>query len=309
MYSMRMAHLAGIDLNLLVALDALLRQRSVSRAASEVGLSQPAMSRTLSRLRELFDDPLLVRTGHSMVPTPRALSLIEPLAASLEAIRRTLEPPDKFDPLVARRAFVLGAVDTTQAVVLPRLLEFLSNKAPGIEVSTAPIRSTEELFALLASGERDFAIGRFESPADGIHCERLYADRIVCLARRDHPRVRGTLTMKGYLAESHMAQEEASPLERPFTIESLLAAKGLIRHVACRVENLAMAPLVVSRTNLLCTAPEQTIAPFAEGLNLRVLEPPFDAPAFELQIVWHERNERDGGHRWLRETLRELFSA
>jgi len=306
---MRMTHLAGIDLNLLVALDALLRHCSVSHAASEVGLSQPAMSRTLSRLRELFDDPLLVRTGHSMVPTPRALSLTEPLAASLEAIRRTLEPPDEFDPALARRAFVLGAVDTTLAVVLPRLLECLSHEAPGVEVSTAPIRSTEELFGLLASGERDCAIGRFESPADGIHCERFYKDRIVCLARRDHPRIRGKRSMKSYLAESHLAQEEASPLERPFTIESLLAEQGLIRRVACRVENLAMAPLVVSRTDLLCTAPEKTIAPFAEGLNLRVLEPPFDAPAFDLQIVWHERNDQDEGHRWFREKLHALFNA
>jgi DNA-binding transcriptional LysR family regulator len=235
--------------------------------------------------------------------------LSEPLAASLEAIRRTLEPPDEFDPAVARRTFVLGAVDTTQAVVLPGLLEFLSHNAPGIEVSTAPIRSTEEVFALLASGERDFAIGRFESPADGIHCERLYSDRIVCLARGNHPRIRGKLTMKNYLAESHLAQEEASPLERPFTIESLLAAEGLNRHVACRVENLAMAPLVVARTDLLCSAPEKTIAPFAKGLNLRVMEPPFDAPAFGLQIVWHERNDRDGGHLWFRERLRELFKA
>lgn len=305
---MRFMHLAGVDLNLLVALDAILRQRSVTRAAAEVGLSQPAMSRALGRLRDLLDDALLVRSGQGMVPTPRALELVGPLSACLEGIRRTLEPPGDFDPRRARRAFVVSALDTTQAVVLPRLLARIAREgATGVELSTAPLRSEGDTFTQLISGQRDFAIGRFEAPPPGIRRALLYRDRIVCVVRRNHPRVRGRLTLKRYLAESHLAAESFVPVERPFTIDSLLARQGLNRRVVGRVENLAMAPLVVARTDLLCTAPEQTIAPFAEGLGLRAVELPFPAPGFDLHLAWHERNDRDGGHAWLRQILLDLF--
>ena len=305
---MRQTHLSEIDLNLLVALDALLRERSVTRAATEVGLSQPAMSRVLARLRDLFDDPILVRTGRKMVPTARALAVAVPLGRSLEAIRRTLEPPAEFDPATAQREFILSAVDTTQAFVLPRLLEHLGRQAPGVEVTTGPLRSTSEAFAQLASANRDLAIGRFESPPDGIHSEILYPDQIVCLVRKGHPRVRGKLDMKRYLAESHLAPESVSDVERPFTIDGLLAERGLTRRVACTVENLAMAPFVVARTDLLCSAPGRTITPFAEGLGVRVLDPPFETPGFDLHLAWHERNDRDPGHQWLRKTVLGLFA-
>jgi DNA-binding transcriptional LysR family regulator len=308
MKAMRQTNLSAIDLNLLVALDALLREGSVSRAARAVGLSQPAMSRTLGRLRDLFDDPLLVRAGHAMVPTARARELAEPLARSLEAIRRTLDPPGRFDPSTALRSFVVGAVDTTQAVVLPRLLEAIEVEAPGIDVSTAPLRSAEETFVQLASGERDLAIGRFEALPDGIRRALLYADRLVCLVREGHPRIRGRLTMKRYLAESHLSVESAAPVERPFTIEGLLAERGLSRRVVCRVDNLAMAPFVVARTDLVASAPERTVAPFARGLGLRVLAPPFAAPTFELHLAWHARADRDEGSAWLRERMLALFA-
>jgi DNA-binding transcriptional LysR family regulator len=302
-------HLGTVDLNLLVTLDALLRQRSVTLAADELGLSQPAVSRALGRLRDLLDDPLLVRSGHSMVPTPRAMSLIEPLYASLTAVRRTLEPPGEFDAASAQRAFVISAADTTQAVVLPPLLAYISGEAPGVEVSTAPFRSTDGLFEKLASGEHDLGVSRFESPPEGIRTEFLYHDRMVCLVREDHPRIRRKLTMKRYLAEAHLAQESSSPVERPFTIEGLLAKQGLKRRVVCTVGDLAMAPYVVARTDLICSAPGETIRPYAEGLKVRVLEPPFEAPGFRLQLAWHERSDTDPAHAWLRNTVLSLFEG
>lgn len=298
---MHQTNLAAVDLNLLVALEAILREQNVTRAAAEIGLSQPAMSRALGRLRDLLDDPVLVRAGHRMLPTPRALALAAPLSAILDGIRQALAPPDAFDPEHAQRTFVVSALDTTQAVVVPPLLERIARAgARRIELSTAPLRSEGETFAQLATGRRDFAIGRFVSPPSGIRCRTLYRDRIVCVVRRSHPRVRGRLTLKRYLAESHLSAESFDPIERPFTIERLLAGQGLNRRVVGRVENLAMAPLVVARTDLLCTAPERTIAPFAEGLGVRLLPLPFDAPEFELHLAWHERNDGDAGHAWLR---------
>jgi DNA-binding transcriptional LysR family regulator len=114
--------------------------------------------------------------------------------------------------------------------------------------------------------------------------------------------------MERYLAESHLAPELVTPLERPFTIEELLAEQGLERRVVCTVENLAMAPFVVARTDLLCTSPGRTILPFAKGLGLRILDPPFDAPGFDLHLVWHERSERDTGHAWLRQLVLDLHA-
>ncbi len=308
MKRMRQTHLSAVDLNLLVAFEALMREQSVSRAAQEMGLSQPAMSRTLSRLRDLFEDPLLVRMGHRMVATPKALDLVAPVNTALAAVRRTLEPAEAFDPATARREFRICAFDTTQAVVLPRLLARLAGDAPGVDVVTAPLHSNPETFRQLAADQRDLAIGRFETVPEGVRCAPLYRDRIVCLAREGHPRVRSRLTLKRYLAEAHLAPESESSVDRPFTIDALLAKEGLTRRVVCTVENLAMAPFVVARSDLLCTAPGETIAPFARGLGLRVFEPPFDAPSFDLQLAWHERSERDEGHAWLRQALLDLFA-
>ncbi|MDP6977993.1 MAG: LysR family transcriptional regulator [Myxococcota bacterium] len=305
---MHQTHLAGIDLNLLVALDALLRERSVTRAAAAVGLSQPAMSRALARLRDLLNDPLLVRHGHAMVPTPRAIEITTPLAAALEAVRRTLEGPAPFDPATASREFKLSAADTTQPVVLPRLLARIGESAGGVEVSTFPLRSNPTAFAGLASGQLDLAIGRFDAPPEDIRLALLYRDAMVCVARRDHPRIRRRLTLRRYLAEGHLAAESDSPVDRPFTIESILGEQGLARRVACTVENLAMAPYVVAGTDLICSAPRTSIEPFASGLGLRIFEPPFPTPGFNLHLAWHQRMDRDPGHQWIREMTLELFA-
>lgn len=304
---MRKSNIAGVDLNLLVALDALLRERSVSRAARVVGLSQPAMSRALGRLRDLFDDPLLVRAGHGMVATPQALALSEPLAAALQAIRRTLAPSGEFTPATTRRSFRIGGTDTTQAVVLPPLLERFGRVAPGVAVSTMPLRSPRETFERLAHAEWDLAIGSFADAPDGIRTAPLFRDRIVCLVRVDHPRVRDTLGLDEYLAESHLSIEPATPDDQPFTIEALLRERDLERRVVSRLENVAMAPFVVARTDLVCTAPRRTIAPFAEGLGLRVLEPPFEAPPFDLALAWHASVEADPANVWLRGSIASLF--
>ena len=307
MKNMREVNIEAIDLNLLVALDALLRERSVSRAATSVGLSQPAMSRALGRLREVMEDPLLVRQGHRMLPTPRALGLVEPVAAAIAAVRLAFTPSDAFDPHTARRRFRLGAVDTTLAVVLPLLLGRLDEIAPGVEVGTAPLRSTADCFDRLVGGEWDLAIGRFPSPPEGLEKRLLFEDRIVCVVRRDHPRIGESLTLDDYVAEAHLSVETGAPDDQPFTIEDRLRSQGFERRVVSRLENLAMAPFVVAQTDLLCTAPLRTIAPFADGLGLRMLELPFETPAFELELAWHASVDVDPANEWLREVIAALF--
>ncbi len=296
-------NITNVDLNLLVALDALLREQNVSRAARAVGLSQPAMSRALGRLRDLFDDPLLVRAGHGMMPTPRAVGLVEPLASALHAIRRTLEPEEPFDPATARRSFRLAATDTTLAVVLPALLERLGSEAPEVVLRTAPLRSSADCFDRLFAADWDLAIGRFDAAPDGIKRAPLFSDQIVCLARIGHPRIEEELTLDGYLEEAHLSIEAGLAGDQPFTIEDVLRSQGLERRVVSRLENLAMAPFVVARTDLICTAPRRTIEPFASGMGLRILEPPFETPAFELELAWHASVEADPANTWLRESI------
>ncbi|MBW2268889.1 MAG: LysR family transcriptional regulator [Deltaproteobacteria bacterium] len=298
-----------MDLNLLVALEALLAERNVTRAAARVGLSQPAMSRALGRLRELLEDPILIRSGHRMVPTARALAAEEPLERALEAIGAALAPEPEFDPARTRRSFAMGCLDTTQVVVLPRLLERLAREAPGLDVETRSLVSNRETVAELAVGQLDLAIGRFDATPPGFHSAPLYSDRVVCLVRRGHPRIRRHLSLKRYLAEAHLATETVSHSDLPFTVEALLAQQGYARRVACTIGSLATAPLIVSRTDLVCTAVSRTIEPFAKGLGVRTFPPPFDAPAIELRVVWHERAVGDRGHAWLRATLLDLFGT
>ncbi len=304
---MREVNILAIDLNLLVALDALLRERSVSRAAGAIGLSQPAMSRALGRLRDVLEDPLFVRQGHRMLPTPRALALVEPVAAAVAAVRLAFTPTEAFDPATAHRRFRVGATDTTLAVVLPLLLGRLDEVAPRVAVGTAPLRSTADGFDRLVAGEWDVAIGRFPTPLEGLHKRRLFDDRIVCLVRRDHPRIGATLTLEGYVAEAHISVETGAPDDQPFTVDDVLRSRGLDRRVVSRLENLAMAPFVVAQTDLVCTAPLRTIEPFARGLGLRMLEPPFETPAFELELVWHASVDADPANQWLRELIASLF--
>lgn len=300
---MRVENLSAIDLNLLVALDALLAERSVTRAAARVGLSQPAMSRALSRLRDLLDDPVLVRSGREMVPTSRALEASVPLHRALDAVRRVVEPSPGFAPAESTRSFSLSCIDTTQVIVLPHLIETLAGDAPRVSLETRSHASSADAFRSLGAGELDLAIGSFERVPTGIRQVPLYTDRVVCLARRGHPRVGSRITLEQYASEAHLAAEPVARADLPLTVEALLAKHGLTRRIAVKVTNHAIAPLIVSRTDLLCTATERMIRPFAAALSLRVLKLPIEFGELELQLIWHDRLHRDAAHRWLREEI------
>jgi DNA-binding transcriptional LysR family regulator len=244
-----------------------------------------------------------------MVPTSRALAARAPLHQALDAVRRTLEPSLEFEPAESTRSFSLSCIDVTQVIVLPPLLDALIRDTPGISVEARPLPTAGDTFRGLAAGELDLAIGRFDALPAGISQAPLYADRIVCLVRRDHPRIRGRITLKQYLAESHLAAEPMARADLPFTVETLLEKRGLSRRVAAKVANHAIAPFIVSQTDLVCTATERMISPFKAGLKLRALAPPLEFDELELQLIWHERVEQDPAHRWLRETMLGLFRS
>jgi len=298
------SHLGAIDLNLLVILDALLEERSVTRAADRVGMTQPAMSHALGRLRKLFDDPLLLRTPRGMVPTARAEALIEPVRRALGELERAVFHRPAFDPLVERRSFSIGAADYAETVLLPPLLEQIGKKAPGIDLMVRVFRA-EDMEEDLESGQLDLAITVLqdnEQPA--VVQKRLFQERFVCVVRKDHPNVGEALTLEEYVSLSHAL---ISPRGRKGGyVERELAKLGLSRRVALTVPHFLVAPMVVAQSDLVLTLPERLAKIFASMLPLRVVDPPLPVPGFNVSQVWHERQQHDPAHVWLRGLIMEV---
>ncbi len=296
---MREVNLAGIDLNLLVALDALLAERSVTRAAERVGLSQPAMSRALGRLRALFGDRLLVRTSAGLVPTPRAEALAPRLRAVLAEVGRIVQAPS-FDPARMRDTARIAMPDYLSILLLPALLRRLEREAPGLDIVLAPPRATT--LAELEAGELDLAIGNFPDVPAGFYGNTVMTERFACLMRRGHPALTGPLTPQVYAGLRH-ALITIRDDRSPGTVDEALARLGLARRIALRVPNFLAAPLIVAETDLVVTLPLRLAQWLAGRADVQVLEPPLDLGSFSMTQLWHERRRDDAEHAWLRTTV------
>ena len=297
-------NLAAVDLNLLVALDALLSERSVTRAARRIGLSQPATSHALGRLRDLLGDPLLVRVGGGMALTPRGEALAEPTRAALDAASRVLAPRGAFDPAAETRPLRLAGADFTQVDILPRLCARLAEEAPGIDVQVHP--APEDLLGLVQRGEVDVALGpvRFSGLQPGLEEEPLFEERFVCVVRDGHPLTRGRLTLERFAAARHAMIAPRG--KAGGVVDDLLAKHGKTRRVAARVAHFLVAPHVVAATDLVLTLPERVARLYEEQLPLRTLKLPFEVPGFTVSMIWHERSKSDPALRWARGLLREV---
>lgn len=294
-------HLAGIDLNLLVTLDALLTEHSVTRAAARLGLSQSAVSHALGRLRELFSDPLLVRGRGGMLMTPRAESLIMPLRRGLADLGRVVASGATFDPGRDSRRFFAAATDYVEATLLPPLLAHVTRTAPGVDLDLRPLAA--DLALALESGDLDVAMVAYRAPeAPGLRQKKLFAEDFVCVARRDHPAIDGDcLDLDTYTALAHAL---IAPSGRAGSVvDAALAELGRSRRVALRVPHFLVAPLVVAGSDLILTCPRRTAQALARTLPLTLLEPPLSLPAFDVWAVWHERYQHDPAHAWLRAAI------
>ena len=314
---MRVLHssspLAGLDLNLLLVLDALLTERHVTRAGRRIGLTQSATSRALARLREHFAVPLLIRDGNALLPTTRAEQLFEPLALALAGLAEALSDPTPFDPKTARLTFSIAAADYGQFVALPPLVAHLQTIAPGVDLVVKDLGATKVADAL-AEGHIDLALAPRPGSArlarrgtevfdEGAHLYRrhLFDERFVCLVRRDHPRVKKRLTLETFVALPHAF---IAPRGTPGGIvDDALGALGLERHVAVMLQSFLVAPWLIARTDLIITLAERLANALSTTLPLRVLPPPLTLPPFAIEAIWHERRHRDPAHRWLRGEL------
>lgn len=298
-------NLSAIDLNLLRIFEALMSERQVTRAGRKLGLSQPAMSNALNRLRFLFKDELLVRGPAGMQPTPRALELEVPIRQALQQIEAVLRAGQGFAPATARRGFAVGFADYAGALLLPALTARLRS-APGIDLRVEPTDG-EAAAAAVDAGGLDAALGTFPAPLPRLRQAPLFEESPVCVARRDHPELARGLGLETYLALSHLRVTSQEGPER--ALAQLLEERGLERRVALSLPQLLLAPEALAGSDLLGTMGERLARRAAERWPLAVWAPPFDLPRFRLSLVWHRRNDNDPAQQWLRETLQSLAAT
>ena len=299
---MHAVHLKDLDLNLLLALDALLGEGHVTRAARVVGLSQSAMSHALARLREKLDDPLLVRTPRGMEPTARARALAAPLRAALLELDRAIAPPVVFDPKRAVHTFHLGLSDYDELIVMRPLLRRLARDAPGLNLVLRP-SSLPQWTGLLARGELDLMLRPAASDDDmaGLYKRVVVKDRFVVVARKGNPHVAGRLTLKRYVDAPHAL---VAPGGTPRgLVDDLLAQRGLSRRVALSVPHFLVAPHFIAESDLLLTLAERVAEVYAPMLDLELHPLPLPLPGFSIHAFWHARLQHDPAQRYLRELL------
>jgi len=288
-----------IDFNLLVTLDALLAERSVSRAAQRLNLSQPALSAQLARLREMLGDPLFVPSHRGMTPTPLALGLQAPLAAALAQLRDVVTSARAFDP--ARDEFTLHVAcsDYVQAALLLDFTLALRRDAPGLRIALRPADSTR-LEAQMEKGDVDLAVLTPEGIAESLRSRPLFEERYVFIARRGHPALRRSLDTQRFCELEHVM---VSPRGGSFTtpVDEVLDAQGLRRRVVVSASTFHSVLDLVERSDLVALVPARLV----EGRpnRLRVLEPPLPVPGFAIHMAWHNRNHGDAAQRWVRERL------
>lgn len=289
----------NIDLNLLVALDALLAERSVSRAAVRLHLSQPAASALLARLRALFDDPLLLRSARGMLPTPRALELLGPVRQVLDEIDAIVQPRALFDPASAAHTFTVSASDSVEYALVPKLLDYLERKAPGVSLEVLPL-DLPAVSRQLESGEVDLYITALQNAMPGLHVRPLYAERIVSVVRRKHPGVGERLSLDEFCALEHI-RVSVPGSEFSMQIDQTLATLGRRRRTRLVVPHFLLVPEIVARSDMISALPERLARGYAT--KLRIFDPPLEVEGFTVGEIWHERNQRDPAQQWLRDVL------
>jgi DNA-binding transcriptional LysR family regulator len=303
---MRAPNLEKLDLNLLLVFDALMKERNVTAAAANLGLTQPTLSHALNRLRQTCGDPLFVRTPKGMQPTAYALSINFPISSALDLIRRSLAPGGEFDPASSTRLFRIVMTDIGVATFMPPLVAKLRQQAPKIriEVSVVPVDQYRET---LQSGDVDLAVGQMPPIVAGFYQQRLIEDRHVVMAARNHPRLGGPLTVETYLREAHLRVMLSG---RPQSvIDQVLQDMGLQRDVAVTVPHYtAVAPLVCA-SELLATVPSRIFDAMSRSGQVQKLELPFETPPIVVRQFWHERNHGDPGLMWLRQIIHDLLAA
>jgi DNA-binding transcriptional LysR family regulator len=300
MQIMREVNLRSIDVNLLVVLEGLLDHAHVTLAAERLGMSQPAVSRALGRLRALLKDPLLVRSAEGLALTPRARALRAPLKIILSGIK-TLVTSERFDPATARGTLTIAATDHMSILLLPRLMASLFREAPLLDMRVVSFRP--ETMVDAAQGRIDIIIGVEENPRQGaFHSEALFTDHFVTLVRKGHPAAKDW-GLDRFLTLDHVLVTIFG--DGQGAIDDVLERAGLSRRIALRLPHFIAAMNIVSTSDLVVTIPASIARRYAKDLRLQLLEPPVDRPPFTVVSIWSEVVHADPAHAFLRQKIRE----
>lgn len=290
------------DLKLLQLFDTLYDTRSVTRAADQLGQSQPTISIWLKQLREHLGDPLFVRTGSGMSATPRADALIGACREILESIRRLSERDAGFVPATANRRFRICMTDASHVTILPRLLAHVRAEAPGIRLEVAKIDGNTE--RALESGEADLAIGYVPWMAGGIYQQQLFEQDWVCLTNASHARIRAKLTLRQYKTEGHVLIAAGTGAQ---LLDLALGRERIDRQVSLVLPGFLGLGSIVQTTDLIATLPRHIGMTLADANRLRMHECPFAVEHFFVRQHWHLRYHHDAGNRWLRGVVATIF--
>jgi DNA-binding transcriptional LysR family regulator len=296
---------SSIDLNLFVALDALLDEGSVGGAAQRLHTSSPAMSRTLARLRRILEDPILVRAGRVMVPTPRALAMQSGVHELVEQGRRLLSPAEQPDPATLRRTFSVQIGDLLSNTIGARLVARIRGEAPGVTLRF--VGESHEDTDALRDGSVDLELGQMRRTHPETHIEPLFSDRMVGVVRAGHELTRKRVTLQRFAAAEHVISSRRGRLTGP--IDDLLADHGLRRRVVVCTPSALGSLHLIQNSDLVGIAPLVITRGTVEALSLRTFDIPLELPALDLSVAWHPRYDADAAHRWLRRCVREAFLA
>lgn len=291
-----------LDLNLLHVFDTIYREGSLTRAAKALHLTQPAVSHSLSRLREHFDDPLFIRQGNEMVPTPLARRFLESMKPGLNQIQGAVNQFHAFDPASQRKTYSLGLRDVLESTFLPQLMQRLA-PYPELEIVSrrTPRRDME---TQLAAGKLDFAVDVLLPVSSQTSHELLRQDRLVVLARSSHTLAAQALTMKGYLSAQHVLV--SSRTEGPGLEDFELSRLGVQRDIRLRCQHYYAACRVVEATDLLLTMPETYARIISERADITIMDPPADLPSLDVHLYWHKAYDQEPALTWFRQQLRKI---
>lgn len=290
------------------ALCALLTERSVTRAAIRLNQSQPAISAVLRRLRELFGDELLVRSGQAMVPTARGLEVLEAARTALVEIDRLFVATEAFDPATTQQAFRVGCPDYLATVFLANAVHLLRAQAPGAQLLVHPLGPAFDFEQALARGELDIVIGNWPEPPPNLHMASLLVDDIVCLLWAEHPLASRPMSVDEYLQAPHVVPLPFSSTHRG-VIDRHLASLRMSRQARVTVPFFSMAPHMLPSTDLIFTISRHFAVSYARLLPLAVVPCPIDFPPMHFYQIWHPRNHHAASHRWLRALLKTVADS
>ena len=315
-FTIHHVNIGRIDLNLLVYLDVLLRECNVTRAADQLGLSQPAMSNGLRRLRDLFEDPLLVRTSEGMTPTERALELQPVVRQLLATVDRAVQPRSEFEAATAKRVFRIMASDYAEATLLPRILLRLREAAPGVTLDI--MTPSDVSFLDVEQGKVDMAINRFDALPQSFHSKVIWRDGFSCLMARDNP-VLENYTLDAYLAAQHVwvsktgmgigVGVDPDDVQRLGWVDEALAGIGETRQITMFTRHYQAAMLIAETTDLIVTLPSRAAQLKRNNPRVAIRPPPFAIPEIDLTMAWSPLLHHNPAHRWMRQLTDEVAAG